>query len=69
MATGLLAAIIWHEMAHLDGADEREAPRKEKGLWKGFVVERRVDQVTALQYLKLMDDRHRNRELTVSTAP
>ncbi len=63
--TYMLAAIIWHEMAHLGGADEREAQRKEEGLWKRFVVEKRVDAVTALRYLKLMDDRHRDRELTV----
>jgi hypothetical protein len=56
--TYMLAAIIWHEMAHLDGADEREAQRKEEGLWKRFVVERRVDPVTALRYLKAMDNRH-----------
>ena len=67
--TYMLAAIIWHEMAHLGGADEREAQRKEEGLWKRFVVEKRVDAVTALRYLKLMDDRHRDRESTVSTAP
>jgi hypothetical protein len=54
----MLAAIIWHEMAHLEGADEREAQRKEESLWKRFVVERRVDPVTALRYLKAMDDRH-----------
>jgi hypothetical protein len=60
--TYMLAAIIWHEIAHLDGADERAAQRKEEGLWKRFVVERRVDPVTALRYLKAMDDRHRVRE-------
>jgi hypothetical protein len=65
--TYMLAAIIWHEMAHLGGADEREAQHKEEGLWKRFVVERRVDAVTALRYLKLMDDRHRGQELTRST--
>jgi len=63
--TYMLAAIIWHEMAHLGGADEREAQRKEEGLWKRFVVEKRIDAVTALRYLKLMDDRHRDRDLTV----
>jgi len=67
--TYMLAAIIWHEMAHLDGADEHEAQRKEEGLWKRFVVEKRVDPVTALRYLKLMDDRHRGQDLAVSTAP
>lgn len=59
--TYMLAAIIWHEMAHLDGADEHGAQGREEGLWKRFVVERRVDPVTALRYLKAMDDRHRVR--------
>ena len=63
--TYMLAAIIWHEMAHLDGADERGAQGKEEGLWKRFVVERRVDPVTALRYLKAMDDRHRVRKTAI----
>ena len=28
-----LATLIWHEMAHLGGADEREAQRQEEDLW------------------------------------
>jgi len=54
----MLAAIIWHEMAHIDGADEEGAQRKEEGLWRRFVADGRVDRVTALRYLKLMADRH-----------
>ncbi len=54
----MLAAILWHEMAHIDGADEDQAQRREEGLWKRFMVEGRVDRVTALRYLKLMNDRH-----------
>jgi len=54
----MLAAIIWHEMAHIAGADEAQAQRREEGLWKGFLLEGRVDRVTALRYLKLMSDRH-----------
>ena len=54
----MLASIIWHEMAHIDGADEEGAQRREEGLWKRFLVEGRVDRVTALRYLKLMTDRH-----------
>jgi hypothetical protein len=54
----MLASIIWHEMAHIDGADEHGAQRQEEGLWKRFLVEGRVDRVTALRYLKLMSDRH-----------
>src|SRR2546427_12221237 len=30
----ILAAIIWHEMAHIDGADEEQAQRREEGLWE-----------------------------------
>ena len=54
----MLASIIWHEMAHIDGADELGAQRQEEGLWKRFLLEGRVDRVTALRYLKLMNDRH-----------
>ena len=54
----MLAAIIWHEMAHIDGADEDQAQRREEGLWKRFLLDDRVDRVTALRYLKLMSDRH-----------
>jgi hypothetical protein len=54
----MLAAIIWHEMAHIDGADEDQAQRREEGLWKRFLLDDRVDRVTALRYLKLMTDRH-----------
>jgi hypothetical protein len=46
-----------HEMAHIDGADEAGAQRREEGLWKRFVMDGRVDRVTALRYLKLMNDR------------
>lgn len=54
----MLSAIIWHEMAHIDGADEDHAQRQEEGLWKRFMAEGRVDRVTGLRYLKLMADRH-----------
>jgi hypothetical protein len=54
----MLAAVIWHEMAHIDGADEDQAQRREEGLWRRFLLEGRVDRVTALRYLKLMSDRH-----------
>jgi len=53
----MLAAILWHEMAHIDGADEAAAQRKEEGLWKRFILDGRVDRVTALRYLELMTAR------------
>jgi hypothetical protein len=53
----MLAGVIWHEMAHIEGADEAEAQRREESLWKRFLLESRVDRVTALRYLKAMNDR------------
>jgi hypothetical protein len=52
-----LAAIVWHEMAHIDGADEPTAQRAEEQLWKRFIVERRVDQARGMKYLALLSDR------------
>lgn len=54
----MLASIIWHEMAHLEGADEREAQRREEALWTGFVLHHRVDEVAGLRYLDIMKKRH-----------
>jgi hypothetical protein len=46
-----LAAVLWHEMAHLDGASEHDARKKEEALWTKFVRDQRIDPVTALRYL------------------
>jgi hypothetical protein len=40
----VLAAAIWHEMAHLDGADERAAQLAEEKIWSMFVRDGRVVQ-------------------------
>jgi len=53
----VLASIIWHEMAHLDGADERGARRAEEQLWTRFVRDGISDQVTALRYLNALTKR------------
>lgn len=45
-----LAAVIWHEMAHIDGADERAAQLAEETLWQGFIRERRVEINAAMRY-------------------
>ena len=52
-----LAAIIWHEMAHVDGADEPQARKREEALWTRFVRDDVVDRTTALRYLKALNDR------------
>jgi len=51
----MLAGILWHEMAHVDGADELGARRAERDLWTGFVRDQRVDEMTALRYLRALD--------------
>jgi hypothetical protein len=50
----MLAAVIWHEMAHLGGADERGAQLAEEELWKRFVRDGVTDQVTALWYMQAL---------------
>lgn len=52
-----LAAVLWHEMAHADGADEREARAKEQALWTSYVRDQRVDGLAALRYLRALDRR------------
>lgn len=52
-----LAAVIWHEIAHAEGADERAARKGEEELWTTFVRDQRVDGVSALRYLKALVSR------------
>ena len=53
----MLATILWHEMAHVEGADERRARKAEEDLWKRFVRDGVTDQMTALRYLDLLTKR------------
>jgi Zn-dependent protease with chaperone function len=52
-----LASIIWHEMAHIDGGDERKARRAEEDLWRQFIRDGEVDHVVALRYLSALRSR------------
>ena len=52
-----LAAVLWHEMAHGEGADEREARAQEQALWTSYVRDQRVDPLTALRYLTALHHR------------
>jgi hypothetical protein len=52
-----LASIIWHEMAHIDGADEMEAQRREESLWTVYVIDARVDPGQGLRYLSTLRSR------------
>lgn len=53
----ILATIIWHEMAHVAGAGEREARRREEALWTRFMLDHAVDLVPALHYLSALKKR------------
>jgi hypothetical protein len=52
-----LATVIWHEMAHIDGADEAAAQQAEEQLWMEFVVAQRVDSARGMTYLALLKKR------------
>jgi hypothetical protein len=43
LCTHALAAVIWHEMAHVAGADEREARQREQAQWTAFIRDQQVD--------------------------
>jgi hypothetical protein len=47
----MLAAVIWHEMAHAEGLDERHAQQREEDLWQQFVQRALVDSGVGLAYL------------------
>jgi hypothetical protein len=52
-----LATVIWHEMAHIDGADEAAAQEAEEQLWREFIVAQRVDGARGMKYLGLLKKR------------
>ena len=47
----MLAAIIWHEIAHTEGLDERQAQQREEDLWVEFTQRGLVDSIVGLTYL------------------
>jgi hypothetical protein len=53
----MLAATIWHEMAHLEGADEQEARQLEERLWRQFITARQVESTHGLAYLARLRER------------
>jgi hypothetical protein len=50
----MLATVLWHEMAHLSGADEHGARQAEEELWIRFVRDGLADQITGLRYLQAL---------------
>jgi hypothetical protein len=60
-----LATVIWHEMAHADGADESQARKQEEALWSRFIRDQRVDPVVALRYLDALTRRPDHQQLAL----
>ena len=57
----LLAALIWHEASHLEGADEEAAQQREEELVRQFVTEHRMDFTAGHQVLRTMAARRERR--------
>ena len=53
----MLATVIWHEMAHVAGAEEAEARRQEEALWAQFMLRDVVHREAALAYLAALKQR------------
>jgi hypothetical protein len=64
----VLASIIWHEMAHIDGADERGARRAEEELWTRFIRDSAVDTLIGLRYLQGLTRRTDDQESAPAAA-
>ena len=47
----ILASLVWHEMAHLEGLEERAAFEREKALWRRFVADGLVEADVGLAFL------------------
>jgi hypothetical protein len=47
----MLASLVWHEMAHLSGADERTAFAQEETLWHRFIATGGVPTEVGLGYI------------------
>jgi len=50
----LLAALIWHEVAHVDGEDEERAQLREETLFRQFVTEHRIEFAAGQAVLRVM---------------
>jgi hypothetical protein len=55
----LLASLIWHELAHVNGLDERAALAQERWLWQRFIATGMVDGGIGLAYIARLADESR----------
>lgn len=52
----VLASVIWHEMAHLEGLGETAALGREQELWREFVRSGRVDAAAGMTYAARLEE-------------
>jgi hypothetical protein len=57
----VLASLVWHELAHVNGADERAALDQERALWRGFIRLGLVSSSDGMAYIQ------RLREASITT--
>ncbi len=63
----VLAAIVWHEMAHIAGENESLAQAHEEKLWKTFLRDGGVETDAGLRQLQIYASRRLRREPTIDT--
>ena len=51
-----LASLVWHEMAHANGFDERAALEQERALWRRFISTGLVDSGVGLTYIARLQE-------------
>jgi hypothetical protein len=47
----VLASLVWHEFAHANGLDERNALEQEQALWRRFIVTGLANRGTGMSYI------------------
>jgi hypothetical protein len=47
----VLASLVWHELAHVNGLDERAAFAQERWLWRRFIASGLVEGALGLAYI------------------
>ena len=55
----VLASLVWHELAHANGLDERAALAQERWLWRRFITRGLVDGAFGLAYIARLADEGR----------
>ena len=55
----VLASLVWHELAHVNGLDERAALAQERWLWRRFITRGLVDGAFGLAYIARLADEGR----------